>query len=196
MDDRNYFVHDTAVIDPTCVIGARTQIWHFSLIMAFCVIGENCNVGQNVLISPHVVLGKNVKLHNNASICIELICDDGFYQDLWTVYTKDINSQLAFNCKNRHIKTYVGDGATIGSNATILCGNNIGKFAYVEMGAIVTQPVPDYAQVKGNPTQQTGWRSEYGQKLRFGENNIAICPESGEIYQLKDDKVTKCNPRV
>ena len=195
MADKNYFVHDTAVIDSSCIIGAGTQVWHFSLIMPYCVIGENCNIGQNVLVSSYVVLGENVKIENNASICLMLAGDEDFLGEVASVYTQNINSRSAFSCKDKFTKTYVGEGATIGYNATIICGNDIGKFAFVEMGAVVTSPVPDYALVSGNPARQIGWRSECRQKLQFDKNDIAICQKSGETYQLKNNKVIKCNSK-
>lgn len=195
MTDKNYFVHDTAVIDSSCVIGAGTQIWHFSLIMPYCVIGKNCNIGQNVLVASYVILGENVKIQNNASICLVLVGDEDVSLDISTVYTQNANSRSTFSCKDKLANTYVGNGATIGYNATIICGNDIGKFASVEMGAVVTKPVPDYALVSGNPARQIGWRSECGQKLQFDENDIAICPKSGEIYQFKNNEVLKCKSK-
>ena len=186
-----YFAHETAVIDPGCTIGAGTKIWHFSHIMPGCIIGENCNIGQNVVVSPEVVLGKNVKVQNNVSIYTGVICDDDVFLGPSMVFTNVINPRSAVNRKNEYAKTHVGKGATIGANATIICGNDIGKFAFIGAGAVVTKTVPDYALVIGNPAKQTGWISEYGHKLKFNKEGFATCLESGEKYILKDGKVDK-----
>lgn len=191
MADLNYFAHETAVIDAGCEIGAGTKIWHFSHIMTGCKIGENCNIGQNVVISPQVVLGKNVKVQNNVSIYTGVTCDDDVFLGPSMVFTNVINPRSAINRKAEYAKTSVGKGATIGANATIVCGHDIGKYAFIGAGAVVTKPVPDYALVVGNPARQSGWMSEYGHKLKFDKNGYALCPESNEKYQLIDGSVTK-----
>lgn len=191
MPDKNYFSHETAVIDEGCEIGAGTKIWHFSHIMPRCIIGENCNVGQNVVISPEVVLGKNVKVQNNVSIYTGVICEDDVFLGPSMVFTNVINPRSAINRKNEYARTVVKKGASIGANATIVCGHDIGQFAFIGAGAVVTKNVPDYALVMGNPAKQTGWISEYGHKLSFDKNGEATCPESGEKYLLKDGRVAK-----
>jgi len=191
MPDKNYFSHETAVIDEGCEIGAGTKIWHFSHIMPHCRIGENCNIGQNVVISPEVVLGKNVKVQNNVSIYTGVICEDDVFLGPSMVFTNVINPRSAINRKNEYAKTVVKKGASIGANATIVCGHDIGQFAFIGAGAVVTKNVPDYALVMGNPAKQTGWMSEYGHKLSFDKNGEATCVESGEKYVLKDGKVSK-----
>ncbi len=191
MPDKNYFSHETAVIDEGCEIGARTKIWHFSHIMPNCRIGENCNIGQNVVISPEVVLGKNVKVQNNVSIYTGVICEDDVFLGPSMVFTNVTNPRSAINRKNEYAKTVVKKGASIGANATIVCGHDIGQFAFIGAGAVVTKNVPDYALVMGNPAKQTGWMSEYGHKLSFDKNGGATCAESGEQYILKDGKVSK-----
>ena len=191
MPDKNYFSHETAVIDEGCEIGAGTKIWHFSHIMPRCIIGENCNIGQNVVISPEVVLGKNVKVQNNVSIYSGVICEDDVFLGPSMVFTNVINPRSAINRKNEYAKTVVKKGASIGATATIVCGHDIGQFAFIGAGAVVTKNVPDYALVMGNPAKQTGWMSEYGHKLSFDKNGEATCVESGEKYVLKDGKVSK-----
>lgn len=191
MPDKNYFSHETAVIDEDCEIGAGTKIWHFSHIMPRCIIGENCNIGQNVVISPEVVLGKNVKVQNNVSIYTGVVCEDDVFLGPSMVFTNVINPRSAINRKNEYAKTVVKKGASIGANATIVCGHDIGQFAFIGAGAVVTKNVPDYALVMGNPAKQTGWMSEYGHKLSFDKNGEATCVESGEKYVLKDGKVSK-----
>lgn len=191
MPDKNYFSHETAVIDEGCEIGAGTKIWHFSHIMPRCIIGENCNIGQNVVISPEVVLGKNVKVQNNVSIYTGVICEDDVFLGPSMVFTNVINPRSAINRKNEYAKTVVKKGASIGANATIVCGHDIGQFAFIGAGAVVTKNVPDYALVMGNPAKQTGWMSEYGHKLSFNKNGEATCAESGEKYLLKDGRVSK-----
>jgi UDP-2-acetamido-3-amino-2,3-dideoxy-glucuronate N-acetyltransferase len=191
MPDKNYFSHETAVIDEGCEIGAGTKIWHFSHIMPRCIIGENCNIGQNVVISPEVVLGKNVKVQNNVSIYTGVVCEDDVFLGPSMVFTNVINPRSAINRKNEYAKTVVKKGASIGANATIVCGHDIGQFAFIGAGAVVTKNVPDYALVMGNPAKQTGWMSEYGHKLSFDKNGEATCVESGEKYVLKDGKVSK-----
>jgi UDP-2-acetamido-3-amino-2,3-dideoxy-glucuronate N-acetyltransferase len=191
MPDKNYFSHETAVIDEGCEIGAGTKIWHFSHIMPRCIIGENCNIGQNVVISPEVVLGKNVKVQNNVSIYSGVICEDDVFLGPSMVFTNVINPRSAINRKNEFSKTVVKKGVSIGANATIVCGHDIGQFAFIGAGAVVTKNVPDYALVMGNPAKQTGWMSEYGHKLSFDKNGEATCAESGEKYLLKDGRVSK-----
>lgn len=191
MKNPDYFAHETAVIDPGSTIGAGCKIWHFSHIMTGCVIGDHCNIGQNVVVSPEVVLGKNVKVQNNVSIYTGVICGDDVFLGPSMVFTNVINPRSAINRKKEYAKTHVGTGATIGANATIICGNNIGRFAFIGAGAVITKDVPDYALVVGNPARQTGWMSEYGHKLNFDAEGIAVCPESGEKYELKDSRVRK-----
>lgn len=186
-----YFAHATAVIDEGCTIGKDTKIWHFSHIMPDCVIGEGCNIGQNVVISPQVVLGKNVKIQNNVSVYTGVTCDDDVFLGPSAVFTNVINPRSAVNRKGEYAKTHVGKGATIGANATIVCGHNIGKYAFIGAGAVVTKNIPDYALVIGNPARQTGWMSEYGQQLKFDNNNQATCAESGEKYELLNGTVYK-----
>lgn len=186
-----YFAHATAVIDEGCTIGKDTKIWHFSHIMPDCVIGEGCNIGQNVVISPQVVLGKNVKIQNNVSVYTGVTCEDDVFLGPSVVFTNVINPRSAVNRKGEYAKTHVGKGATIGANATVVCGHNIGKYAFIGAGAVVTKNIPDYALVIGNPARQTGWMSEYGQQLKFDNNNQATCAESGEKYELQNGTVHK-----
>jgi len=186
-----YFAHETAVIDDNVVIKKGTKIWHFSHIMSNSVLGENCNIGQNVVVSPEVVLGNNVKVQNNVSIYTGVICEDDVFLGPSMVFTNVINPRSAINRKNQYLKTIVKKGASIGANATIVCGNNIGNYAFVGAGAVVTKEIKDYALVVGNPSKQIGWISEYGQRLEFDENGLGICPESKEKYKLKDNFVEK-----
>ena len=186
-----YFAHETAVVDNGCVIGAGTKIWHFSHVMSGCKIGERCNIGQNVVISPGVELGNNVKIQNNVSVYTGVICEDDVFLGPSCVFTNVINPRSAVNRKSEYASTRVGKGATIGANATIVCGHDIGEYAFIGAGAVVTKHVPAYALVIGNPARQTGWMSEYGHKLTFGADGIAICPESKEKYRLADGKVSK-----
>ncbi len=188
---KDYFAHETAIIDENCIIGNGTKIWHFSHIMSGCQIGEHCNIGQNVVISPDVVLGKNVKIQNNVSVYTGVTCDDDVFLGPSMVFTNVINPRSAVNRKNQYAKTHVGKGATIGANATIVCGHDIGNYAFIGAGAVVTKTIPDYALVVGNPSQQIGWMSEYGHRLNFDAAGFAKCPESGELYQLKNQQVTK-----
>ncbi len=192
--EMEYFAHETAVIDDGCKIGKGTKIWHFSHIMKDSEIGENCNIGQNVVISPGVRLGKNVKVQNNVSIYTGVICEDDVFLGPSMVFTNIINPRSAIIRKEQYAKTIVEKGASIGANATIVCGNRIGTFSFIGAGAVVTKEVKPYALVVGNPARQTGWMSEYGHKLAFGNNGIATCPESGERYRLEDGKVYKINP--
>jgi len=189
--DKDYFVHESAYVDEGCSIGKGTKIWHFSHIMPGCNIGERCNIGQNVVISPGVILGNNVKVQNNVSIYTGVICEDDVFLGPSMVFTNVINPRSAVVRKDQYMKTVVGKGASIGANATIVCGHNIGKYAFVGAGAVVTNNVPDYALVIGNPAKQSGWMSEYGHKIKFDNKGFAICPESKEEYVLKDGVVTK-----
>jgi len=191
MSSNKYFAHPTAVIDDGSRIADGTKIWHFSHIMPDCVIGENCNIGQNVVISPGVVLGRNVKVQNNVSIYTGVICEDDVFLGPSMVFTNVTNPRSAVNRKNQYTKTLVKRGASIGANATIVCGNDIGEFAFIGAGAVVTKPVPPYALVVGNPARQKGWISEYGHPLHFDKGGYAICEESHEKYYLNEGKVTK-----
>ncbi|MDO9262183.1 MAG: DapH/DapD/GlmU-related protein [Flavobacteriaceae bacterium] len=187
----DYFAHETAVIDEGCTIGKGTKIWHFSHIMPNCIIGENCNIGQNVVVSPGVVLGKNVKVQNNVSIYTGVICEDDVFLGPSMVFTNIINPRSAIIRRDEYLKTVVKKGASIGANATIICGNNIGEYALIGAGSVVTKSVKPYALVVGNPSKQIGWVSEFGHRLHFNANGIAICDESKEVYQLKNDCVIK-----
>jgi UDP-2-acetamido-3-amino-2,3-dideoxy-glucuronate N-acetyltransferase len=187
----NYFAHPTAVIDDPCQIGDGTKIWHFSHLMPGCVLGENCNIGQNVVISPEVVLGKNVKVQNNVSIYTGVSCDDDVFLGPSCVFTNVLNPRSAVNRRDSYLKTHVGKGASIGANATIVCGHNIGAFAFIGAGAVVTKEIPAYALVVGNPARHLGWMSEFGQRLNFDTNGLATCPESGQQYQLKENRVER-----
>jgi UDP-2-acetamido-3-amino-2,3-dideoxy-glucuronate N-acetyltransferase len=191
--EKEYFAHETAVIDEGCKIGKGTKIWHFSHIMSNCIIGEHCNIGQNVVISPDVVLGKNVKVQNNVSIYTGVICEDDVFLGPSMVFTNVVNPRSAVVRKGQYTKTIVKKGASIGANATIVCGHDIGKFAFIGAGAVVTKEVPDYALVVGNPARQIGWMSEYGHRLNFDDKGFAVCPESKEKYKLENNKVTKLN---
>ncbi len=188
---KEYFSHESAFIDEGCEIGKGTKIWHFSHIMSNCTIGENCNIGQNVVISPEVVLGKNVKVQNNVSIYTGVTCDDDVFLGPSMVFTNVINPRSAVNRRGQYSKTHVGKGASIGANATIVCGHDIGEFAFIGAGAVVTKTVPAFALVVGNPSKQIGWMSEYGHRLTFNSEGIAICPESEEKYQLLNGSVKK-----
>jgi len=189
--EKEYFAHPTAVIDDGCVIGKGTKIWHFTHIMPDSVLGEKCNLGQNVVVSPGVILGANVKVQNNVSIYTGVICEDDVFLGPSMVFTNIKNPRSAVNRKDQYVQTRVKIGATIGANSTIVCGITIGKFAFIGAGAVVVKDVPDYALVMGNPARQTGWMSEYGHKLKFGADNTAVCPESGEKYVLKEGTVSK-----
>lgn len=191
MGTTTYFAHPTAVIDEGTTIGAGTKIWHFSHIMPGCVIGENCNLGQNVVVSPEVVLGRNVKVQNNVSIYTGVICEDDVFLGPSMVFTNVINPRSAVNRKNEYRKTIVKQGASIGANATIVCGITIGQYAFVGAGAVVTKSIPDYGLVMGNPARQTGWVSEFGHKLKFSADGYADCEESGQRYFLNDRTVTR-----
>lgn len=190
-ENKNYFAHETAVVDEGCQIGEGTKIWHFSHIMSNCIIGERCNIGQNVVVSPEVVLGKNCKVQNNVSIYTGVICEDDVFLGPSMVFTNVINPRSGVNRRGEYMRTVVRKGASIGANATIVCGHDIGEFAFIGAGAVVTKEVPAYALVVGNPARQTGWMSEFGHRLRFGDDNTAVCPESGETYILENNKVRK-----
>ncbi|MFS4415422.1 acyltransferase [Maribacter sp. 2307ULW6-5] len=191
MTDLGYFAHETAVIDTHCTIGKDTKIWHFSHIMTQCTIGEKCNIGQNVVVSPQVVLGNNVKVQNNVSIYTGVTCEDDVFLGPSMVFTNVINPRSAINRRGEYATTVVKKGASIGANATIVCGNDIGEYAFIGAGAVVTKTVPAYALVVGNPARQIGWVGEYGHKLRFGGNNKAVCQESGQTYLLKNNTVKR-----
>ena len=185
----SYFAHPTAVIDENCIIGDGTKIWHFSHIMSGCVIGEQCNIGQNVVISPQVVLGRNVKIQNNVSIYTGVICEDDVFLGPSMVFTNVVNPRSHVNRKNEYASTLVRKGASIGANATVVCGNEIGEYALVGAGAVITKNVKPYALVVGNPARQTGWVSRNGHKLTFNDEGVAVCPETGEKYKLKEGLV-------
>lgn len=186
-----YFVHETAVVDLGSTIGKGTHIWHFSHIMPGCTIGERCNLGQNVVVMPEVVLGNNVKVQNNVSIYTGVICEDDVFLGPSMVFTNVINPRSAIVRKHEYLKTLVKKGASIGANATIVCGNTIGEYAFIGAGAVVTKTVKPFALVIGNPARQTGWVSEYGHKLQFDENNKAVCPESNQVYKLENKQVKR-----
>lgn len=185
------FVHETAIIDKDCQIGEGTKIWHFSHIMSGCIMGKNCNLGQNVVVSPGVVLGNNVKVQNNVSIYTGVICEDDVFLGPSMVFTNVINPRSAVIRKDQYKKTLVKKGASIGANATIVCGNEIGEYALIGAGSVVTKPVPAYALIVGNPGRQTGWVSEYGHRLEFDANGMAVCPETHQQYQLKNNKIAR-----
>ncbi|MFC5048564.1 acyltransferase [Aquimarina hainanensis] len=186
-----YFVHDTAVVDEDCRIGEKTKIWHFSHIMSNCYIGAGCNIGQNVVISPEVVLGNNVKIQNNVSVYTGVTCEDDVFLGPSCVFTNVTNPRSAVNRRGQYSKTHVGKGATIGANATIVCGHDIGAFSFIGAGAVVTKDIKPYALVVGNPAIQIGWMSEYGHRLEFNADGLAICPESKEQYRINNELVTK-----
>lgn len=188
---KKYFSHDSAVIDEGSTIGADVKIWHFSHIMTNCIIGEKCNIGQNVVVSPDVILGKNVKVQNNVSIYTGVICEDDVFLGPSMVFTNVLNPRSAINRKNEFTSTLVKKGATIGANATIVCGNTIGEFALIGAGAVVTKDVNNYELVVGNPSKSIGWVSEYGHRLEFDELGMAICPESKQTYRLVNNLVNK-----
>jgi len=191
MTDKKYFAHETAIVDEGCKIGDGTKIWHFSHIMAGCEIGKNCNIGQNVVISPEVVLGNNVKVQNNVSIYTGVTCEEDVFLGPSMVFTNVTNPRSAVNRRGQYSKTHVKRGVSIGANATIVCGHDIGEFAFIGAGAVVTKHVPAYALLVGNPARQMGWMSEFGHKLNFDKQGAATCPESGDAYILKDNKVSK-----
>jgi UDP-2-acetamido-3-amino-2,3-dideoxy-glucuronate N-acetyltransferase len=188
-EDKPYYAHPTAVIDEGCEIGSGTNIWHFSHVMSNCRIGKNCNLGQNVVVSPNVTLGNNVKVQNNVSIYTGVTCEDDVFLGPSMVFTNVINPRSAINRRDQYAKTTVKRGATIGANATIVCGHDIGNYAFIGAGAVVTRSVADYELVIGNPARHGGWMSEYGHKLSFNKDGIAECPESKERYRLENGKV-------
>ena len=190
-ESTSYFAHATAVIDPGCEIGEGTKIWHFTHVMPNCRIGQNCNIGQNVVVSPEVVLGNNVKIQNNVSIYTGVICEDDVFLGPSMVFTNVTNPRSAVNRKGSYEKTLVKKGASIGANATIVCGHSIGRFAFIGAGTVVTKDVMDYALVVGNPGRQKGWMSEFGHPLHFDATGHASCEESGEQYELKNGQVKK-----
>jgi len=190
-NEKEYFAHQTAIVDDGAVIGKGTKIWHFSHVMTKCIIGENCNIGQNVVISPDVVLGNNIKIQNNVSVYTGVICEDDVFMGPSMVFTNVINPRSAVNRKAEYMKTYVKRGATFGANCTIVCGITIGKYAFIGAGAVVTKDVGDFALIVGNPGRQIGWMSEFGQRLEFDDKGIAICPESKEKYLIIDNQVNK-----
>lgn len=189
--EANFFVHSSAIVDDGAVIGEGVKIWHFSHIMSNCVIGDKCNIGQNVVVSPGVILGNNVKVQNNVSIYEGVTCDDDVFLGPSMVFTNVTNPRSAINRRGQYAKTHVGKGASIGANATIVCGHDVGSFAFIGAGAVVTKTIPPYALVVGNPAKQIGWVSEYGHRLHFDENGNAICEESKEEYQLKNNQVSR-----
>ena len=193
MDTKNYFVHESSYVDEPCQIGKGTKIWHFSHIMKNSVIGENCNIGQNVVVSPYVQLGNNVKIQNNVSIYTGVICEDDVFLGPSMVFTNVIKPRSEVIRKEEYMKTVVKKGASIGANATIVCGNNIGKYAFIGAGAVVTKEVPDYALMVGNPSRHIGWISEFGERLVFNKNGIAICDNTGLKYKLSNQLVNKIN---
>lgn len=193
MNTKKYFAHETAIIDDNCTIAEGTKIWHFSHIMSNCTIGKGCNIGQNVVVSPQVILGNNVKVQNNVSIYTGVICEDDVFLGPSMVFTNVINPRSAVIRKDEYKRTLIKKGASIGANATIICGNDIGEYALIGAGSVVTKSVKPYALVVGNPSKQIGWVSEYGHRLHFDETGIAECPETHEKYELKNDLVNKIN---
>ena len=188
---KDYFAHETAVIDDGCIIGKGTKIWHFSHIMSPCIIGENCNIGQNVVVSPDVILGRNVKVQNNVSIYTGVICDDDVFLGPSMVFTNVINPRSSVNRRSEYLATIVKKGATIGANATIVCGLTLGEYCFVGAGAVVTKNVKAFSLVVGNPARKAGWMSEFGHKLKFNEKGIAICPESNQVYKLENEELRR-----
>lgn len=186
-----YFVHETAIVDEGANIGEGVKIWHFSHIMSNCKIGDKCNIGQNVVVSPGVILGKNVKIQNNVSIYEGVTCDDDVFLGPSMVFTNVTNPRSAVNRRGQYAKTHVGKGASIGANATIVCGHDIGEYAFIGAGAVVTKTIPSYALVVGNPARQLGWVSEFGHRLNFDKNSTAICPETNQEYKLDNNIVKK-----
>ena len=191
MSQNDFYAHETAIIDEGCTIGAGTKIWHFSHIMTNSRMGMRCNIGQNVVISPEVVLGDNVKIQNNVSIYTGVTCEDDVFLGPSCVFTNVINPRSGVNRRGEYAKTLVKKGASIGANATIVCGHDIGRFAFIGAGAVVTKTVPDYALVIGNPARQMGWMSEFGHRLTFDESGVATCPESGQQYKLLEGQVSR-----
>ena len=193
MEKKDFFVHESSYIDEPCQIGKESKIWHFSHIMKNSVIGEKCNIGQNVVISPDVKLGNNVKIQNNVSIYTGVVCEDDVFLGPSMVFTNVINPRSGVIRKDEYMKTIVKKGASIGANATIVCGNNIGRYAFVGAGAVITKEVPDYALMVGNPAKNIGWMSEFGERLNFDSSGIAICDNTGSKYKLSNNLVHKIN---
>ena len=191
MDTKNYFVHESSYVDEPCQIGKGTKIWHFSHVMKNSVIGEFCNIGQNVVVSPNVQLGNNVKIQNNVSVYTGVICEDDVFLGPSMVFTNVINPRSGVIRKDEYMKTIVKKGASIGANATIVCGNNIGRYSFIGAGAVVTKEVPDYALMVGNPSKRIGWMSEFGERLVFNEKGIAICDTTGSRYKFNNNLVKK-----
>jgi UDP-2-acetamido-3-amino-2,3-dideoxy-glucuronate N-acetyltransferase len=187
----NFYLHETSIVDEGCSVGKGTKIWHFSHIMNNCTIGEKCNIGQNVVVSPGVILGNNVKVQNNVSIYTGVTCDDDVFLGPSMVFTNVINPRSAINRRNQYAKTHVGKGASIGANATIVCGNDIGEYAFIGAGAVVTKNVPAFALLVGNPARQLGWVGEYGHRLSFNDKGIAVCPESQQEYKLDNNTINR-----
>jgi UDP-2-acetamido-3-amino-2,3-dideoxy-glucuronate N-acetyltransferase len=191
MKDKGYFAHESSYIDEGCVIGKGTKIWHFTHVMGDCIIGENCNLGQNVVVSPKVKLGNNVKVQNNVSIYTDVICEDNVFLGPSMVFTNIANPRSAITRRDQFLKTLVREGATIGANATIICGNTIGRYSFIGAGSVVTHDVPDHSLTLGNPAHHVGWMSEYGHRLNFDGEGIAFCPESNEKYLIENMIVKK-----
>ena len=189
--ESEYFAHQTAIIDEGCQIGQGTKIWHFSHLMTGCILGKKCNIGQNVVISPAVILGNNVKVQNNVSVYTGVTCDDDVFLGPSCVFTNVVNPRSEINRRGAYVRTHVGKGATIGANATIICGHDIGEYAFIGAGAVVTKKVPPYALFVGNPARQIGWMSEYGHRLNFDENGLAVCVESKQEYKLEGNSVRR-----
>ena len=189
--EEDVFIHETAVIDEPCTIGSGSKIWHFSHIMTDSVLGDNCNLGQNVVVSSKVILGNNVKVQNNVSIYTGVICEDDVFLGPSMVFTNIINPRSAVVRRDKYVSTLIKRGASIGANATVICGNTIGEFALIGAGAVVTRDIPPYSLVVGNPAKQIGWVSEYGNRLEFGESGKATCDESGQEYLLENDSVRR-----
>ena len=191
MNKKEFFCHESSYVDEPCKIGKGTKIWHFSHIMKNSVIGKNCNIGQNVVVSPGVRLGNNVKIQNNVSVYTGVFCEDDVFLGPSMVFTNVINPRSAVNRRDEYMKTIVKKGASIGANSTIICGNNIGKYAFIGAGAVITKEVPDYALVVGNPSKIIGWMSEFGKRLNFDKTGIAICDKTGDKYKLTHNLVNK-----
>lgn len=188
---KKYFVHESSIVEEGAIIKDGVKIWHFSHIFSNCEINEDCNIGQNVVIFPNVILGKNVKVQNNVSIYEGVTCDDNVFLGPSMVFTNVINPRSAVNRRGQYSKTHVGKGASIGANATIVCGHDIGEFAFIGAGAVVTKTIPAFALVVGNPARQIGWVGEYGHRLEFNEDGFAICPESKQEYKLENNIVSR-----
>jgi UDP-2-acetamido-3-amino-2,3-dideoxy-glucuronate N-acetyltransferase len=191
METKKFYAHETAVIDVDCQIGEATKIWHFSHIMSNCIVGKRCNIGQNVVVSPGVVLGENVKVQNNVSIYTGVICEDDVFLGPSMVFTNILNPRSAIVRKEQYVETLVKKGASIGANATVVCGNEIGEYALIGAGAVITKPVKPFALMVGNPAKQIGWVSEFGHRLHFNHENLAVCPESNQNYKLDKEHVFK-----